>query len=280
MDAARRHAGRHPQRPAALLCLLLVALQQGAALAAFSQSGGAPAPATRRIRAPDASHAEQQPGGSTPFSAAAAADALTAGSSSAGADKWDASDEPSAHTPFNSEASIQIAVRQRLFDYAVQTGLAVLDASLKDIVVPEYRSTLNFPVIGGVDVGIAGVNITSLEVPHAQTKVRVMWMQQHQGREACSVKLMGTSPLHVLDWGRRLLPCCRLAADMQKCMPALVCLAACTCTCMRPPRAAWIAPACAIQSYPASLPPWPVYALSPGPLCCLGPVPRGPCLRR
>lgn len=70
----------------------------------------------------------------------------------------------SVHSPFNSEASLQIAARQRLFDYAVTEALQILDAAVVKIRIPEYKGTLEIPVIGGIDVDISNVNITRLEV--------------------------------------------------------------------------------------------------------------------
>lgn len=68
------------------------------------------------------------------------------------------------HSPFNSEASMQIAARQRLFDYAVTEALEILGVAVEQVKIPEYRTTLEVPVIGGIDVSISSVNITDLQV--------------------------------------------------------------------------------------------------------------------
>lgn len=68
------------------------------------------------------------------------------------------------HSPFNSEASMQIAARQKLFDYAVTEALGILDLAVRKIKIPEYKATIEIPVIGGIDVDISNVNITNLEV--------------------------------------------------------------------------------------------------------------------
>jgi hypothetical protein len=77
------------------------------------------------------------------------------------------------HTPFNSEASLQIAARQRLFDYAVTEALDLLDVAAKKIKIPEYQSTLEIPVIGGIEVSVSNVNITNLQVPRELAKVAI-----------------------------------------------------------------------------------------------------------
>jgi hypothetical protein len=77
------------------------------------------------------------------------------------------------HTPFNSEASLQIAARQRLFDYAVTEALDLLDVAAKNIKIPEYKTTLEIPVIGGIDVSVSNVNITNLQVPRELAKVAI-----------------------------------------------------------------------------------------------------------
>lgn len=68
------------------------------------------------------------------------------------------------HSPFNSEASMQIAARQRLFDYAVTEALEILGVAVEKVKIPEYKTTLEIPVIGGIDVTINNVNITDLQV--------------------------------------------------------------------------------------------------------------------
>jgi hypothetical protein len=77
------------------------------------------------------------------------------------------------HTPFNSEASVQVAARQKLFDFAVQEGLEILNLVIQKVQIPDYNTTLDFPVIGGVDVSITGINITQLQVPPELTKVAI-----------------------------------------------------------------------------------------------------------
>jgi predicted cobalt transporter CbtA len=221
-------SGRPRQRSLVLLPALLAVVlqQQGTAWAAFSNSQGGPLSAQRLRSTPVAAQQQQQP---------APALARDVASADAEDDDW-SNDDVQQHTPFNSEASIQIAVRQKLFDYAVrevrswfcggacciacacwsrafcgaarppaaphcrpgsgpapasggadtqqgwwstpdagawltQQGLAILDSKVRDIKIPPYQSTLNFPVIGGVDVGISDVNISTLEVPRALTKV-------------------------------------------------------------------------------------------------------------
>lgn len=87
----------------------------------------------------------------------------------------DAIDDASllVHTPFNSEASLQVAARQRLFDYGMEQGLILLDMAVRKIGIPEYKTTLDLPIIGGVDVDISDVNITQLVVPPELTKLAI-----------------------------------------------------------------------------------------------------------
>ena len=77
------------------------------------------------------------------------------------------------HSPFNSEASVQVAARQKLFDFAVQEGLEILNLVIQKVQIPDYNTTLDFPVIGGVDVSITGINISQLVVPPELTKVAI-----------------------------------------------------------------------------------------------------------
>lgn len=62
------------------------------------------------------------------------------------------------HSPFNAEASLQLAARQSLFDYAVDQGLTILDAAVRRIAIPEYSATLDIPLVGGVDVSVSKVS--------------------------------------------------------------------------------------------------------------------------
>ena len=54
----------------------------------------------------------------------------------------------------------QIAARQRLFDYAVAQGLAILNATLRSTTIAEVDATVEVPLLGGIDVavrnGVAG----------------------------------------------------------------------------------------------------------------------------
>lgn len=59
---------------------------------------------------------------------------------------------------------MQIAARQRLFDYAVTEAIEILGVAVEKVKIPEYRTTLEIPVIGGIDVAITNVNITDLQV--------------------------------------------------------------------------------------------------------------------
>jgi hypothetical protein len=59
---------------------------------------------------------------------------------------------------------MQIAARQRLFDYAVTEALEILGVAVEKVKIPEYKTTLEIPVIGGIDVTINNVNITDLQV--------------------------------------------------------------------------------------------------------------------
>lgn len=93
--------------------------------------------------------------------AAPAAAAVQPESSRDAVDDWP---RRRVHSPFNSEASMQIAARQRLFDYAVTEALDILAVVVEKVNIPEYKTTLEIPVIGGIDVTISNVNITSLEV--------------------------------------------------------------------------------------------------------------------
>lgn len=118
-------------------CLLLVLLASSALL---------PAQATRQGRQ---------------SARIAAAFAAAAQDDSSRLDAWP---RRRVHSPFNSEASMQIAARQRLFDYAVTEAIEILGVAVEKVKIPEYRTTLEIPVIGGIDVAITNVNITDLQV--------------------------------------------------------------------------------------------------------------------
>ncbi|KAF6254202.1 phosphorylated CTD interacting factor 1 WW domain-containing protein [Scenedesmus sp. NREL 46B-D3] len=98
------------------------------------------------------------------------------------------------HTPFNSEASLQIAARQRLFDYAVTEALDLLDVAAKNIKIPEYKTTLDIPVIGGIDVSVSNVNITNLQVPRELAKVAIESGYYH-------LKASNLTAQITFDWG-------------------------------------------------------------------------------
>ena len=48
----------------------------------------------------------------------------------------------------------QVAARQRLFDYAVEQGLAILNATVKNTTIAEINATVEVPLLGGIEVGI------------------------------------------------------------------------------------------------------------------------------
>ncbi len=165
--------------PAALVPLLLASLllvqQPLAALGAFSQGGAAH---TARIQATKSHwqhalrHHQQRPKAAAAPSATPQAAAASRSGAAASVPGDAAADAIRVrHTPFNSEASLQIAARQRLFDYAVQQGLAILDAKLREIQIPAVNTVIDIPLIGGMDVSISDVNITTLSVPKDRTKV-------------------------------------------------------------------------------------------------------------
>lgn len=134
-EATPRHVSYRQSRS----CLLLLLL---------AASGLLPAPAA----------ASRQGRQSTRIAAAAAAAAAAQGSI---LDAWP---RRRVHSPFNSEASMQIAARQRLFDYAVSEALEILGVAVEKVRIPEYKTKLEIPVIGGIDVAISNVNITDLQV--------------------------------------------------------------------------------------------------------------------
>lgn len=68
---------------------------------------------------------------------------------------------------------MQIAARQRLFDYAVSEALDILGVAVEQVRIPEYKTKLEIPVIGGIDVAISNVNITDLQVPRDLAKVAI-----------------------------------------------------------------------------------------------------------
>ncbi|GBF96808.1 hypothetical protein Rsub_09664 [Raphidocelis subcapitata] len=73
----------------------------------------------------------------------------------------------------NGEASMQIAARQRLFDYAVAEALAVLNATLRNATLPEVDATVEVPLLGGIDVAVRDVNVTRLDVDPELTRVAI-----------------------------------------------------------------------------------------------------------
>ncbi|KAI8463303.1 MAG: hypothetical protein J3K34DRAFT_527110 [Monoraphidium minutum] len=73
----------------------------------------------------------------------------------------------------NAEASMQIAARQPLFDYAVTQGLAILNATLRNTTIDEVRATVEVPLLGGIDVVVRDVNVTSLSVDPDLARVAI-----------------------------------------------------------------------------------------------------------
>lgn len=72
-----------------------------------------------------------------------------------------------------AEASIQVAARQRLFDYAVDRGLAILNATVKNTTIEEVHATVEVPLLGGIDVTIRDVNVTQLYIVPELTRVAI-----------------------------------------------------------------------------------------------------------
>lgn len=124
---------------------------------------------------------------------AAAATAASVQDSGSSLDAWP---RRHVHSPFNSEASMQIAARQRLFDYAVTEALEILGVAVEKVRIPEYRTTLEIPVIGGIDVVISNVNITDLQVQSctklcgaAQHHKLSSWVEAAEATDNCGIAL-------------------------------------------------------------------------------------------
>eukprot|EP00775_Hariotina_reticulata_P004734 gene4734-4984_t len=56
---------------------------------------------------------------------------------------------------------------------AVSEALDILDIIAKKIQIPEYKTTIEIPIIGGINVDVSGVNITNLQVPRELAKVAI-----------------------------------------------------------------------------------------------------------
>jgi hypothetical protein len=184
-EATPRHVAYRQSRSCLLLLLLAV-------------SGLLPAPAA----------ASRQGRQSTRIAAAAAAAAAAQDSS---LDAWP---RRRVHSPFNSEASMQIAARQRLFDYAVSEALDILGVAVEQVRIPEYKTKLEIPVIGGIDVAISNVNITDLQVGLGLGSV--VLVQRDHAQRSGNAQPQGAMPpaaSHaVLAAAPRALPAVRFSA--------------------------------------------------------------------
>lgn len=49
----------------------------------------------------------------------------------------------------------------------------IADAVIKKLAIPEVKSTIDVPVIGGIDVDVNSINITTLVIPPETTKIAI-----------------------------------------------------------------------------------------------------------
>jgi hypothetical protein len=64
----------------------------------------------------------------------------------------------------DDDASLEMAVRQSLFDYAVDKGLDILTQKVFDIDLPDFTTTAQLPLIGGVNVDASNIKFQNFSV--------------------------------------------------------------------------------------------------------------------
>lgn len=82
------------------------------------------------------------------------------------------------------QASIQIAARQALFDYATQQGLAMLVQRVTGLAVPDVTKTFHLPVIGDFELHLYTIRVQEFTVPHEDARLVILdkffnlWVEQ------------------------------------------------------------------------------------------------------
>lgn len=82
------------------------------------------------------------------------------------------------------QASIQIAARQALFDYATQQGLAMLVQRVTGLAVPDVTKTFHLPVIGDFELRLYTIRVQEFTVPHEDARLVILdkffnlWVEQ------------------------------------------------------------------------------------------------------
>lgn len=71
------------------------------------------------------------------------------------------------------EASLQLAARQNLFDYAVEESLKILKASVAHLTIPDYTTEIDVPVLGGIDVHLTSMKIKQLDMDESKVAVSI-----------------------------------------------------------------------------------------------------------
>jgi hypothetical protein len=67
----------------------------------------------------------------------------------------------------DDEASLEMAVRQSLLDYAVEKGLDILTQKVFNIDLPNFTTTAQLPLIGGINVEATNIRFQNFSVSGA-----------------------------------------------------------------------------------------------------------------
>lgn len=83
-----------------------------------------------------------------------------------------------------SEAGIQVAARQALFDYATQQGLAILGTKVTGLVLPEVSKTFHVPIAGDFELRIYNIKVQEFAAPAEDARLVILarffnlWVEQ------------------------------------------------------------------------------------------------------
>lgn len=64
----------------------------------------------------------------------------------------------------DDDASLEMAVRQSLLDYAVDKGLDILTQKVFNIDLPNFTTTAQLPLIGGINVEASNIRFQNFSV--------------------------------------------------------------------------------------------------------------------
>lgn len=71
-------------------------------------------------------------------------------------------------------AGVQVVARQRLFDYAVQQGLTLLETRVREVYISQYSKTFSLPLVGVFEIRLSNITVTDFQAPPEKAKLSIL----------------------------------------------------------------------------------------------------------